>query len=365
MFTTAPALHFMQSDPNMLDAGMGGKTPTTVCDMHASCQRSDTGHTHIGPSSRPAEVTGPTTSPLAILMCTYDGQRFLADQLDSIEQQTYSNWMVLVSDDSSSDGTRDILERYQRKWGTARLIIVRGPSAGFVANFLSLACKDGIHADFYAFSDQDDIWEPNKLMRALAFFDTVPAGLPALYCGRTRLVDEHNRDIGFSPLFVRRPSFSNALVQSIAGGNTMVFNQATRDLLIEAEPVEIASHDWWAYLVVSGCGGVVCYDSEPTIRYRQHAENLVGSNTEWRARLTRMRWLLKGRFRIWSDQHVAALGKLKARLAPPERALFERFVHAREQSLLPRLFGLWRCRLYRQTFPGNIGLIVAAILKKI
>lgn len=303
---------------------------------------------------------------VAILLCTYQGQRFLREQLDSIATQSYQNWTVWASDDGSVDGTREILEQYSQKWGPDRLVLDRGPSEGFVANFLTLACKTTVNADFYAFADQDDIWESDKLSKALATLLKVPEGVAGLYCGRTRLVDEQNREIGYSPLFRRKPSFNNALVQSIAGGNTMVFNAATRSLLLQAEAgVEVASHDWWAYLLVSGCGGTVFYDARPTIRYRQHDDNLVGSNGEWSARLMRIRWLLKGRFRIWSDQHVAALQKVRDRMTPENKYVFDFFTNSRQKWLLPRLIGLKKCKLYRQTFFGNIGLCVAAIMNKI
>lgn len=159
---------------------------------------------------------------VAILLCTYHGQHYLADQLDSFANQTYSNWEVWASDDSSQDDTHTILESYKAKWGGDQLSIHFGPAEGFVANFLSLTCKASIQSDFYAYSDQDDIWKVNKLQRAVDWLSTISANVPALYCSRTQLVDAIGNHIGLSPLFTKPPSFANALMQNIGGGNTMV-----------------------------------------------------------------------------------------------------------------------------------------------
>jgi hypothetical protein len=106
-------------------------------------------------------------------------------------------------------------------------------------------------------------------------------------------------------------------VQSIAGGNTMVFNRAARDLLRQAgENVEAVTHDWWAYMLVTSCGGAVHYDPYPTVRYRQHDANQFGSNVNPRAQLKRARLLLQGRFRGWVDANLRALQRVRHLMTP-------------------------------------------------
>lgn len=326
---------------------------------------------------RHAEVTLPQGSAsgetvagqpkVAILLCTYYGQHYLAEQLDSFAAQSHANWTISASDDGSEDDTHTILEAYKSAWPAGRLFIYSGPAKGFAANFLSLTCKASIQADYYAYSDQDDVWEADKLERAVRWLDTVSPNIPALYCSRTRLVDaDDNDEIGLSPLFSRPPSFANALMQNIGGGNTMVFNNATRALLQEAgENLPLVTHDWWTYMVVTGCGGAVFYDSKPTLRYRQHENNLVGLNITWSARFARIRMLWQGRFRRWIDGNISALRLLRNRLTPDNLETLERFAKARDMSLIPRLIQLKRCGIYRQTLFGNLGLIVAAIFRKI
>lgn len=303
---------------------------------------------------------------VAILLCTYHGQRHLAEQLESFVTQSYTNWEVWASDDGSEDDTHAILKAYRQQWPAGQLSVRFGPAKGFAANFLSLTCKTIIEADYFAYSDQDDIWEADKLQRAVRWLETVPENTPALYCSRTRLVDSENNEICLSPLFAKPPSFANALMQNIGGGNTMVFNNATRALLQEAGVIfPLISHDWWTYMIVTGCGGVVFYDSEPSLRYRQHSSNLIGMDGRWKARLQRIFLLWQGRFRRWNDSNIAALRHLQHRLTPENQKTLEQFANARDMSLIPRLIHLKRSGIYRQTLLGNLGLIAAAIFKKI
>lgn len=313
-----------------------------------------------------AAIDAPDPCSVAILLCTFHGQHFLADQLDSIEAQTFHNWKIWASDDGSQDDTHIILEAYQRKWECERLFVQHGPALGFARNFLSLTCDHSIQAGYYAWCDQDDIWEADKLQRALDCLERVPAEVPALYCSRTRLVDEANQEIGLSACFSKPASFANALMQSIGGGNTMVFNHAARKLLCEAGPdVEVVSHDSWAYMIVSGCGGKVFYDPYPSLRYRQHGGNLVGTNLDWRAKLDRITRLGKGWFRDWNDRNIISLHRIRTHLTPENQQVLDLFSNARKKWLLPRLIGLKKAGIYRQTFGGNVGLFVAAIFKKI
>lgn len=303
---------------------------------------------------------------VAILLATYHGQKFLEEQMQSFLAQTHVNWSIWASDDGSRDGTREILEGYKSKLGSDRMSVHSGPEEGFVPNFLSLTCRPQLDADFFAYSDQDDVWEDDKLARAISYLETLPSEIPALYCGRTRIVDKDLKLVGYSPLFSRAPSFANALVQNIGGGNTMVFNRAARNLLgMAGEYVDVQTHDWWAYLVVSACGGTVIYDKVAKVSYRQHEANLVGQNNTWRARFKRIQMLFQGYFRGYNDRHIAALEGLRSHITPKNLLTLDFFANARQQSLLPRVVGFYRSGIYRQTFLGNLGLFIGSIFNKI
>ena len=306
------------------------------------------------------------SAKVAILLCTFHGQRHLVEQLESFAAQSHTNWEVFASDDGSLDDTHAILQAYRAQWGPDRLSIHFGPAEGFAANFLSLTCNAAIQATYYAYSDQDDIWENDKLQRAVEWLGRVDPDTPALYCTRTRIVDANNQEIGMSPLFSRQPSFRNALTQNIGGGNTMVFNRAARLLLKSAgDVVDVVSHDWWLYMVVTGCGGEVCYDPYPSLRYRQHPHNAIGVNSSWLARWRRGAMMFKGRFQTWSDLHIAAIQRIHDKLTPSSQEALSNFSIARKARLLPRLVGMKRAGVYRQTFWGNLGLVIAILTNKL
>jgi len=306
-----------------------------------------------------------TRPDVAILMGTYEGPEFFGRQLESIIAQTVTGWKLWISDDSSSTAMRDVLRDYAGAL-SGRVQYDAGPKRGFVANFLNLACREDINARYYAFADQDDTWDADKLERALAWLETVPESVPALYCGRVRLVDRDGRELGLSPLFSRPPTFRNALVQSIAGGNTMVFNGAARGLLMKAgADVDVAVHDWWVYLVVSGCGGVVRYDACPSLSYRQHEGNVIGGNFTWRAMVARVFRALGGGQQAWHDRNLRALARLSDSLAPQSQACVAAFERGRGRWLVPRVAGFLRAGVYRQTWRGSLSLFALALLGRL
>jgi glycosyltransferase involved in cell wall biosynthesis len=329
----------------------GGSTPILDTDQDA------------GPKAdRPVAASRTAT----ILLCTFNGEHFLPEQLASVDRQTFTRWRLIVSDDGSSDRTRTILEIFRNAHEPGQVEIIDGPRRGASANFLFLACREGLSSDYYAFCDQDDIWEADKLARAIAILEEIGTGVPALYGSRTSLIDKDGRKFGLSPLFPKEPTFRSALVQSIAGGNTMVFNRKAHALLASCGPdVVIPSHDWWLYQMTSACGGKVHYDFYPSVRYRQHARNVIGSNMGFSARLRRLWMLGKGRFRYWSDLNVEALARLRPRMSAENRQIFDLFCKARHRPLLQRARMFVEAGVYRQTLLGNLGLVAAVILKKI
>jgi glycosyltransferase involved in cell wall biosynthesis len=305
------------------------------------------------------------TMRVAILMCTKNGAEFLDEQLKSIAAQIHTNWILFASDDGSTDKTRDILERFSQDC-PQRVIVRDGPEKGVCVNFLSLAIDPTIDADYYAFSDQDDIWHPDKLRRALNWLFSVPEAVPGLYCGRTALMSVDGQHQGLSPLFTRQPTFANALVQNLAGGNTMVFNRATKTLLERVGHLDVILHDWWLYQLVSAAGGMIHYDPQPMLKYRQHWRNVIGSNEGWRARFSRIRTMLGGRVHDSNAKNIAALNSIPSQLITPQnRKVLMLFAKATTVSLVTRLIYLKRSGVYRQTFLGNCGLLAAALIKRI
>lgn len=216
-------------------------------------------------------------------MSTYNGEKYIRMQLDSILGQTYENLCLLIRDDGSTDQTVSILEEYAKR--DDRITYYTGKNIGVIQSFLELVKNSSEEAGYYAFADQDDVWLPEKIGRAVEKIEAVQE--PALYCSETYLTDEE-LNVLHKDEKMARPSFGNALVQNICTGCTAVINKSLRDLIKETSPQNIVMHDWWLYLSAAAFG-TVYYDKEAYIKYRQHGNNRFGAKTSkwqvWRYRL--------------------------------------------------------------------------------
>ena len=299
-------------------------------------------------------------------MSTYNGEKFLSRQLLSFLEQTNRNWRLYVSDDGSSDRTLEIIDKLKDRIGETRINFRQGPKTGFAKNFLSLINDETINAQYYALADQDDIWEKDKFEAALEYFDKTNSSIPALYCGRTIFVSEENEFINLSDIPKRPINFCNSLVQNIASGNTMIFNQAARDLIIKcSKDVDVASQDWWVYILVTACGGQVFYDTRPYVRYRQHSNNLIGMNSNLSSKFKRWGQVLKGDFKRWNDNNVKVLKSASHYLTNENIKTLDMFCLAREHLGLNAILYLARSRVCRQKYIQNVALYVACFLGKL
>jgi hypothetical protein len=205
-------------------------------------------------------------------------------------------------------------------------------------------------AAFFAFSDQDDVWLPEKLEHAVAALGQVPANRQALYfCGRT-LVDASLRPIGQAPVLRRPPGFPAALTQNVIPGCCMILNRAAAELIDAAQAPDRTWHDWWCYLVVSAGGGLVIRGDSPDILYRQHAGNLVGEPLRfWRRTAAALR---RGRnpFISLFWRHVAALRARPGLLSDRTSTTLETIVDASRGGLLGRARALFIPGFVRQTW---------------
>ena len=306
-----------------------------------------------------------TPSPVAILLCTYQGESYIEDQLASFIEQTYPHWRLFISDDGSRDRTLKIIGQFKARH-TLRLNYFKGPGKGFAGNFISLTRQPQVKSTYYAWADQDDIWQKRKLERAVRWLDRQPTSLPLLYCSRTLLVDHLNRYIQPTLIFKKPKTFKNALVQNIAGGNTMVFNEKARQLFMRASrDIKVLAHDWLMYQLVTACGGLVHYDESPSLRYRQHSKNSIGHNVGFKARINRVSHILMGRYHKWNSLNLRTLSFIYPHMTEQNQIIFNHFVKIRSVSLLRRLLLLKQCGIYRQTFLENLGLYIAVIIGKI
>ena len=291
-------------------------------------------------------MTAPTAR-VAILLSTFNGARFLPAQLESFRRQTEPDWLLLWRDDGSSDATLEIMAAFAREVGPDRCRRVDVPGRlGVAGNFYALLGAARPLGLPVAFSDQDDVWLPEKLSRALAALDG-RAG-PALYCSRQMLVDDRLDPIGPSAPFHRLPSFAAALTQNIATGCTIVLDPAAATLVAASTPPVGPLHDWWSYLLVTGAGGRVVADPEPTMLYRQHAANLVGAPSSRRRRAAAALRRGPDAYLAMLRANVDALRRCDA-LTPSASRVVAALDHALHGGLFARLRALFIPGLHRQT----------------
>ncbi len=307
-------------------------------------------------------------------MSTYNGEKYLDVQIDSILEQSISKMdeyslKLVIRDDGSSDATVDILRGYESKYPDIINVIVND-NKGVVESFFELL-HNAPESDYYAFSDQDDFWLPDKLLTAIKIIDekTVVKDrrVPVLYACAPTLVDEELNPIESK---IKRdnpvPGFKNALVENICVGCTEVFNKELYRVVYGRKPEFTVMHDFWMYMVAC-CFGRVYYDNDSYIKYRQHEDNVLGMKTNIIKEYIQRIKLFKGRRRNLSRQ-MKALTDIYGGIVTGEKmeyvqrskkavnnlVLINKILELRESKRLSdRIYLINKVGLYRQRKADN------------
>jgi len=244
-----------------------------------------------------------------VLMSTYNGARYVDEQLRSILVQLPPEGRIQVRDDGSTDDTVRCIEAI----GDPRIEIQRGQNIGFAASFLTLLHQAPANADMVMFADQDDVWLPFKIDRAWRWLQP-HHNTATLYCSAQMVVDERLQPLQHTPPWPRPPSFKGAVGENIVTGCTAALNaQAVRLLKEGGIPLQVRFHDWWMYLVVSAFG-VVLADEEATLLYRQHGGNQIGRGAGWWGRHIQMiRFLIRN---DWVGILLGQIAELRRQYGP-------------------------------------------------
>lgn len=307
------------------------------------------------PSNRPPRVE--------VLLATYNGEPFLREQIESLLDQDYANLVITIQDDRSTDGTLAILENYARQ---PNVTLMQGQHLGLPTRFFALLKAASPASDYVAFADQDDVWLPHKVSRAVKILTEVaPDDRPRLYCARCVVVDAQLKPLGHTPVPRRGLSFANSLVENVATGCTILINRAAREALVREFPREALFHDWWCYQVVSGLGDVI-FDPEPVILYRQHGGASMGTANNPVARLLRrIRRQLGGEYRGWIPNQVFELRRIfYSDLPLCNQEILNRFLDARA-DLITRLRYALTGAAYRQSLIEDIAFKLLYATNKI
>ena len=277
---------------------------------------------------------------ILILLSTYNGEKYLQQQLTSLRLQIGVDVYYLIRDDGSKDATIEILNHFSSMESNVELIF--GNNIGFAYSFRELLILGNKYLDtvnYFAFCDQDDIWLKDKLYLATVQLKKMSSSIPGMYCSNLLLIDENLNSLGKA--YQRgtvRFSKGNSLVESISTGCTMVFNRKTIETFNNYLPQNITFHDFFIYQMCIFFGEVY-YDDVPHILYRQHRDNVIGGkkNTiiaRWKHRFKLFSTLSSQHYREWAAQELLRL--YEGILSDEDKRLI-RIVANYKQSLLARI----------------------------
>lgn len=212
---------------------------------------------------------------VAILMSTYNGEKYLSEQIESIIKQTYDNWELFIRDDGSDDKTQEIIRYYSESFGNIHFINDNNiQNKGVVGSFMELL--QSVKADYYMFSDQDDYWKSEKVQKTLKLMlSEKDQSVPLCVHTDLQIVNKDLQSDGLMNGSFVWHSFLYLMFSNCVTGCTMMINDPLKKMIDFKQVNQIYMHDWWIALIASVFGKIL-YLNEPTILYRQHEGNVVG-----------------------------------------------------------------------------------------
>ncbi len=266
---------------------------------------------------------------LVVLLSTYNGDKFLREQIDSIISQENVNIKILIRDDGSNDNTLKIIQEYSFKY--PKLIsLIEGQNVGFYESFSILIKKALLrfpNAQYFAFSDQDDFWHPDKCSTAISLISKRPG--PNMYCCRPTTTDSQLHPICQYDDKSIKPNKSRALINNIAYGCTILFNRDAAILYTDRRPLYgfKLCHDFIMYQLCIFLGDVY-YDHNSYIYYRQHGTNEIGNKRFW-ARM-KERFQFKNNAHYYELENAAVYDSIKDLLSEQDKIIISKIINYRK-----------------------------------
>jgi hypothetical protein len=322
-------------------------------------------------SLRQIEVTSPAKPPVDVLLATYNGERFVREQIESILAQTHTNFKILASDDGSKDRTATILKELSTEAPQHVFTLPDNTPTGHPKrNFLRLMKASS--ADYLCFSDQDDVWLPEKISLTIQAMKGLEerhgVATPALVFTDLCVVDDQLRTLNASywkraevhPENIHR--LPRLLGENVVTGCTVMMNRSLRDLAIQM-PEEAEMHDWWVALLAATFG-VAAIVPQATVLYRQHASNVVGSSEQdlSLSGLTSRTLSNQNRLRQRAKCERQAEAFLRIhgeQMSAEKRSIFEAYLlSGRSKSVWTRVSTMLRYGFFRGSLMKNIATTV-------
>jgi len=281
-----------------------------------------------------------------ILLSAYNGEKYIAQQIKSIQEQSVKDWQLIVRDDGSKDRTREIVAELAAS--DSRIRLIEGENVGVIPSFFEALKQEA--ADFYFFCDQDDFWLPNKLELVLATADLHDNSRPVLYYTDLKVVDKELKVLSESMIRSQSDHANTQLHQELTEntvtGCTMMINHELAESWTDTD--DVIMHDWYLAVAAAALGELV-YIDQATVLYRQHGNNVLGARTlSKRIHNWTNGWLKKYWWLIRSSQKQAAKLLANPGLPAENRQLIEDYV-----SILDKDFASRRDLLTRQQLRKN------------
>ncbi len=293
----------------------------------------------------------------AILLATHNSEKYLAAQIDSLLAQTVKDNVIIVSDDGSSDSTRDILKKYGVD------VLEHEPLGSAQANFMYLI-NNAPDADYYMFCDHDDVWFPEKVSKTIKKMLEIENGRPALVHGDLCVTDGNLNKTADSLFDVqqlsREQDLAHTLIQNNVTGCTVMINDALRRLAMKkTDACDIVMHDWFLAILANACGNVGFVD-EPLMYYRQHSGNEIGAKNASSAKYIIGRAKSKNNGKIFTDTFDQA--KMIAELYENELGenldTVKAFAQMADMTKIQKLKNCARYGFWKNTLVRRIGQII-------
>jgi len=223
-------------------------------------------------------------SMIQILLATYNGEKYIREQLESLLSQDFKDWEVLIHDDGSQDCTVDIVKRYCEKYPNKFFLLEDQVRFGNSRdNFSYLLEKSS--SEYVMFCDQDDVWLPHKVAKTysamLSLESKLSTSIPCVVHSDLEIVDHDLCQISpsmfrYQGLYTDTPNLLESLAKNSVTGCTMMLNSSARKVSLPIS-TKAVMHDWWIAAKVIKHGGSIQWINEPLIKYRQHSSNAVGA----------------------------------------------------------------------------------------
>ncbi|GLC82445.1 glycosyltransferase family 2 protein [Lacrimispora brassicae] len=300
---------------------------------------------------------------VSVLLASYNGEKYIRDQLESILNQTFSDLSIVISDDLSTDGTPAVIREYEERYpGRIRSLRNSERSGSAQNNFFRLLTS--VSDEYVMLCDQDDVWILDKVEVTLREMKRLEAEwgaeIPLLVHGDLSVTDKmgcilHESMAKYQKIAIHDNRFSHYLVENNITGNTVMVNMAFLQLLAHI-PEECVMHDWWLGLLAS-CFGRISYLDRPLVLYRQHGDNQVGSKSgkEQYAERIRNQNAVRENYRKMFAQAQQFLKLYGNKMSQEKRETLEHFIMLSGKRRAEKIFIIWKYKLMKSTPMRTLG----------